>query len=43
MNYQMKSLQLVATGKLEELQEQLTAAETAKVKQKEQKNYLDTC
>ena len=32
----------VATGKLEELQEQLTAAETAKVKQKEQKNYLDT-
>ena len=32
----------VATGKLEELQEQLTAAEAAKVKQKEQKNYLDT-
>ena len=32
----------VATGKLEELQEQLTAAESAKVKQKEQKNYLDT-
>ena len=32
----------VATGKLEELQEQLTSAETAKTKQKEQKNYLDT-
>jgi len=32
----------VATGKLEELQEQLTAAEAAKVKQKEQKSYLDT-
>ena len=32
----------VATGKLEELQEQLTTAEAAKVKQKEQKNYLDT-
>jgi DNA repair exonuclease SbcCD ATPase subunit len=32
----------VATGKLEELQEQLTSAEAAKVKQKEQKNYLDT-
>jgi len=32
----------VATGKLEELQEQLTAAEAAKVKQKEEKNYLDT-
>ena len=32
----------VATGKLEELREQLTAAETAKVKHKEQKNYLDT-
>ena len=32
----------VATGKLEELQEQLTAAESAKIKQKEQKNYLDT-
>ena len=31
-----------ATGKLEELQEQLTNAETAKVKQKEQKTYLDT-
>ena len=30
----------VATGKLEELQEQLTAAEAAKVKQKEQKMYL---
>jgi len=32
----------VATGKLEELQEQLTTAEAAKVKQKEQKSYLDT-
>ena len=32
----------VATGKLEELREQLTAAETAKVKHKEQKTYLDT-
>ena len=32
----------IATGKLEELQEQLTSAETAKTKQKEQKNYLDT-
>ena len=32
----------VATGKLEELQEQLTTAEATKVKQKEQKNYLDT-
>ena len=32
----------VAAGKLEELQEQLTTAEAAKVKQKEQKNYLDT-
>ena len=32
----------VATGKLEELQEQLTTAEAAKIKQKEQKNYLDT-
>ena len=31
-----------ATGKLEELQEQLTEAESAKVKQKEQKTYLDT-
>jgi DNA repair exonuclease SbcCD ATPase subunit len=31
-----------ATGKLEELQEQLTDAESAKVKQKEQKTYLDT-
>jgi DNA repair exonuclease SbcCD ATPase subunit len=32
----------VATGQLEELQEQLTEAETAKIKQKEQKTYLDT-
>ena len=32
----------VATGQLEELQEQLTEAESAKIKQKEQKTYLDT-
>ena len=32
----------VATGKLEELQEQLTDAESAKVKQKEHMVYLDT-
>ena len=32
----------VATGQLTELQEQLTEAESAKVKQKEQKIYLDT-
>jgi DNA repair exonuclease SbcCD ATPase subunit len=32
----------VATGQLTELQEQLTEAETVKVKQKEQKTYLDT-
>jgi hypothetical protein len=32
----------VATGQLTELQEQLTESETAKVKQKDEKNYLDT-
>jgi hypothetical protein len=32
----------VATGQLTELQEQLTEAESAKVKQKDEKNYLDT-
>ena len=32
----------VATGKLTELQEQLTEAESAKVNHKEQKTYLDT-
>ena len=32
----------VATGQLTELQEQLTEAETVKVKQKEHKTYLDT-
>ena len=32
----------VATGQLEELQKQLTEAESAKIKQKEQKTYLDT-
>ena len=32
----------VATGQLEELQEQLTEAESLRVKQKEQKTYLDT-
>ena len=32
----------VATGQLTELQEQLTEAESTKVKQKEHKTYLDT-
>ena len=32
----------MATGQLTELQEQLTEAESAKVKQKDEKNYLDT-
>ena len=32
----------VATGQLTELQEQLTEAETVKIKQKEHKTYLDT-
>ena len=32
----------VATGQLTELQEQLTEAESVKVKQKDEKNYLDT-
>jgi len=32
----------VATGQLTELQEQLTEAESVKIKQKDEKNYLDT-
>ena len=33
----------VATGQLTQLQEQLTEAESTKVKQKEHKNYLRYC